>query len=71
MTSNDLEPIFAAMENRRVPTVEWLVCKGARLNYGTRDGLSVLNYAKKMGNKETIDPVESGLSRTQLLSDTQ
>ncbi|MCJ1430953.1 hypothetical protein MMC27_000303 [Xylographa pallens] len=62
-TWDDWRPIFEAMENMHVPAVEWLVRHGARLNHSIRDGPSVLEYAKMMGNKEIIDLVEGHLTR--------
>ncbi|MCJ1377478.1 hypothetical protein MMC17_000573 [Xylographa soralifera] len=64
VTWDGWRPIFEAMENMHVPVVKWLVRKGAQLNHSISDGPSVLEYAKKMGNKEVVDLVESNLSRS-------
>lgn len=56
-------PIFEAIERSHIEAVQWLVPRGAKLHAKLRSGISVLDFAKYLGNEVTIRVIEEKLAR--------
>lgn len=59
-----LAPIFEAIFGSHVEVAQWLVQRGAKLDIEYSNFGSVLDFARKMGNKDIIKIIEEGLART-------